>query len=369
MKALVAVLLFLVHVSAFLTPPPALTAGHTGRHSLSTGNTRCVQQQKLELYAKKKGRMAKGKILENLREEEENDSTATPAAQEDGGSFDKSKLAAEVSTPFRTLRLFIYGAFATSALIGGLTACTQLAASVANQPDALPLSQCLLNVGVDFGVVGVCVYAYNFENKQRQGLVEQKRAEREQAALRKQSVIPEEVTKSRVERLRELQIRLTVSESETKNVPLGVLMQEAKQDVVLVAGGKEMLRDAMLRATVNREIFTANNLLIVPVQVADPSDPTAAVTDKGFGAKPAYFKQGFVGEPAEEDEWRALVAEEIRDADRQGNSKAAKQGVVLVVSRDGKVLRRGLGMPKWDMIRQDLYPNAKVDDMGRRVVD
>ncbi|KAG5189527.1 hypothetical protein JKP88DRAFT_353030 [Tribonema minus] len=324
--------------------------------------------------------MAKGKILENLREEEESNSTATPAEQDDRGSFDKSKLAAEVSTPFRTLRLFIYGAFATSALIGGLTACTQLAASVANQLDALPLSQCLLNVGVDFGVVAVCVYAYNFENKQRQGLVEQKRAEREQAALRKQSVIPEEVTKSRVERLRELQIRLTVSESETKNVPLGVLMQEAqhglvlwhleaKQDVVLVAGGKEMLRDAMLRATVNREIFTANNLLIVPVQVADPSDPTAAVTDKGFGAKPAYFKQGFVGEPAEEDEWRALVAEEIRDADRQGNSKAAKQGVVLVVSRDGKVLRRGLGMPKWDMIRQDLYPNAKVDDMGRRLVE
>jgi F420-dependent methylenetetrahydromethanopterin dehydrogenase len=38
--------------------------------------------------------------------------------------------------------------------------------------------------------------------------------------------------------------------------------QEAKQDVVVVAGGKEMLRDAMLRAAVNREIFTSNNLLV-----------------------------------------------------------------------------------------------------------
>jgi hypothetical protein len=32
----------------------------------------------------------------------------------------------------------------------------------------------------------------------------------------------------------------------------------------------------------------------------DPSDPTAAISDKGFAAKPSYFKQGFVGEPAEE---------------------------------------------------------------------
>jgi hypothetical protein len=39
-------------------------------------------------------------------------------------------------------------------------------------------------------------------------------------------------------------------------------VQEARQDLVVVAGGREMLRDAMLRALVNREIFTANNLLV-----------------------------------------------------------------------------------------------------------
>jgi F420-dependent methylenetetrahydromethanopterin dehydrogenase len=39
-------------------------------------------------------------------------------------------------------------------------------------------------------------------------------------------------------------------------------VQEARQDLVVVAGGREMLRDAMLRAIVNREIFTANNLLV-----------------------------------------------------------------------------------------------------------
>jgi Low psii accumulation1 / Rep27 len=62
------------------------------------------------------------------------------------------------------LRLFVYGAFATSATIGGFTALTQLAASASGQPDALPLTQCLTNVAIDFGVVATCAFGYRFES-------------------------------------------------------------------------------------------------------------------------------------------------------------------------------------------------------------
>ena len=44
------------------------------------------------------------------------------------------RLTVESSNPFRKVRLFIYGGFAFSAGVGGLTALTQLAASVTGQP-------------------------------------------------------------------------------------------------------------------------------------------------------------------------------------------------------------------------------------------
>ena len=49
----------------------------------------------------------------------------------------KAKLLQEAESPWRTVRKFIYGAFALSATVGGLTALTQLAAAVSKQPDAL----------------------------------------------------------------------------------------------------------------------------------------------------------------------------------------------------------------------------------------
>ena len=70
----------------------------------------------------------------------------------------KAKLLQEAESPWRTVRKFIYGAFALSATVGGLTALTQLAAAVSKQPDALPLEQTIQNVVVDFGVVAACAY-------------------------------------------------------------------------------------------------------------------------------------------------------------------------------------------------------------------
>ena len=68
----------------------------------------------------------------------------------------KAKLLQEAESPWRTVRKFIYGAFALSATVGGLTALTQLAAY--QQPDAFPLEKSLQNVLVDFSVVAACAY-------------------------------------------------------------------------------------------------------------------------------------------------------------------------------------------------------------------
>lgn len=52
------------------------------------------------------------------------------------------------------------------------------------------------------------------------------------------------------------------------------------------------------------------------------------------------------------------MKEEFDAAERQGvvAKSSGKDGIVLLVSKRGKVLRRGVGVPTWDMIRDDVDP-------------
>mmetsp|Transcript_6082 Transcript_6082/g.9128 ORF Transcript_6082/g.9128 Transcript_6082/m.9128 type:complete len:245 (+) Transcript_6082:27-761(+) len=204
----------------------------------------------------------RGKLLTEIEGESESENAPADPTKSDF-SFDKSKLAAEISTPFRTLRLFVYGAFGGSALIGGLTATTQLAASIANRPDSLPLSKCLTNLGVDFSVVAFCIFCFNFETGKQRELQERKKIESEKNKIKKEAAISEQTNEARVDKLRALNVRILRDRTSDEKIPanVGTLMQEAKQNVVLVAGERVMVRDALLRAMTNTEIFTSQNVL------------------------------------------------------------------------------------------------------------
>lgn len=71
-----------------------------------------------------------------------------------------------------------------------------------------------------------------------------------------------------------------------------------------------------------------------------------------------------VSRVSQEDEWRAVMREELEAAERQGaaETSAGGDGIVLVVSKKGKVLRRGVGIPIWKTIRDDVDPPLKKKD-------
>ncbi|CAM9723710.1 unnamed protein product, partial [Chrysoparadoxa australica] len=69
----------------------------------------------------------------------------------------------EATAPWRNVRLFIYGSFALSSFIGGLTAAAQLAGTLGGAPNALPLKDALTNVGIDFGVLIACGVALKLD--------------------------------------------------------------------------------------------------------------------------------------------------------------------------------------------------------------
>jgi Low psii accumulation1 / Rep27 len=145
-------------IEAFIVPAAPVVSLQQSRSFKAT------QRCHVQLQAKKKGRKAQGKLIDALRDDSDDELAAQTAEEMDTKTYDKSKLAAEVSTPWRQVRLFIYSGFALSAFIGGVTALSQLAASIGEQPGALPLTQCLTNIAIDFGVVATCVLGFNFES-------------------------------------------------------------------------------------------------------------------------------------------------------------------------------------------------------------
>merc|ERR1712146_453815 len=182
------------------------------------------------------------------------------------GSSDEmlDKLRAEATTPFRTIRLFIYGTFAFGASIGSLTAFTQLLASINNQPDALPLNQALQNVGIDVTVVVASLGAFLFENKLAQ-------ATKENVAKqyrRKEGGLSQEEEEKREKYMRDLSVTIRVGEKETdiKEANVGDLTKKANQHIVLVAAPQEFLNEALVSARLSKQdTFIKGNAMIVPL--------------------------------------------------------------------------------------------------------
>ena len=52
--------------------------------------------------------------------------------------------------------------------------------------------------------------------------------------------------------------------------------------------------------------------------------------------------------------WLDFLRTELAKAEKQGAKNALKEGVVLVLNRNGKVTRRGLGLPPWKVLVEEL---------------
>ena len=48
------------------------------------------------------------------------------------------------------------------------------------------------------------------------------------------------------------------------------------------------------------------------------------------------------------------VLKEIDQAERQGNKQARKEGILIALKKSGKVVRRGLGLPIWKQLVEEV---------------
>jgi len=164
---------------------------------------------------------------------------------------------------------------------------------------------------------------------------------------------------------------------ETRRATVREIQEGAKQHVVIVAGTTSVLKEALLRAMILGDRFSKQSILIVPVTLGGEGGGGSGSElggggggsgTRGFGrsawdGKPYVAKAVDSTDDAGSSPWADYVDSELSAAAAQIDSSAeelASQGIVIVLNREGKIVRRGLGAPEWELvINEDLKDKSK----------
>lgn len=285
-------------------------------------------------------------------------SSVVTALQEKKGSTGitrnvSNKLLVETVAPFRGLRLFLYAAFASGAFVGGLITLSGVAAAMNGLREDVDLNTEYVNLAIDFGFVAFFAVCAKFDldkDAELTAAVEEK-VERKKARKKTTASMRE-----REQELKELNVNVRVTaDGGTRMAPLGVMQENAKQHLILVAGPGRAIRDALRGAQLNKVNFAMTNILVVPYETGVDEAARASKPDGGgFGdSRPTYETQPYVAEPVG-DGWEEFVAAELDTAADQAGDKVYDEGIALVVANDGKVLRRGVGKVPWRQMVDEL---------------
>eukprot|EP01036_Dinobryon_divergens_P026271 gene26271-34896_t len=264
------------------------------------------------------------------------------------------KLKAEATSPFRLLRQFVYGAMGAAGGLGTFTAIPQLIVALQNSGD---VENAVKNIAIDTGGVLLAIALWKVENdnamkklnfyKNKQRVMDKKLSKTEM--------------KERENELSLLPVEIQVSEVEanvTRVVSLGELISKASQNVVIVAGPTNFIRDAIISARLESpESFASNNIIVVPFTIVDEvAESLEQRKAKGFGAvkQPDLIEAPYIAKPKQADVWQKILANEISLASQQAAKDVSSQGIVLsLAAKSGQVRTRGIGLPPWKKIIEE----------------
>jgi len=291
-----------------------------------------------------------------LRDEKQVDSrasfTALNSDKKKKGGLEESmrnKLLTESIAPWRTLRLFVYGAAASGAFIGGLINGSGAIAAMGSPEFNLQTE--LLNVGIDFGVVilmGVCAKFDLDKQSELQGKVDEKIQRKKEMKVISKSM------KERETALQSLPLEITVgAEGNTRTAKVADLQRGAKQHMIIVAGPRKACKDALIGANLMKIDFAMGNVLVVPYETDSDAAEQLSRPSGGFGDRPSYETQPYIARPTSE-EWDEYIEQEINDAVEQNGESVKTDGIALVVANNGSIIRRGVGTVPWRQMVEQL---------------
>lgn len=269
----------------------------------------------------------------------------------------RNKLVTESIAPWRTLRLFLYGSFASGAFVGGLiNGSGAIAAS--NSPD-FNLQTELLNIGIDFGVVVLMAVCFKFDLGKQAELQEKVD---EKIARKKEMKAMSKAIKGRESILQTLPLEITIGgDGATRTAIVSDLQKGAKQHMIIVAGPRKACKDALIGANLMKMDFAMSNVLVVPYETDGESTEQLSRPSGGFGDRPSYETQAYIARPTGED-WEDYISQEIKDAVEQNGESVKQDGIAIVVARNGSIIRRGVGTVPWRQMVEQLEETVNPTD-------
>jgi len=272
-----------------------------------------------------------------------------------------SRLLAESIAPWRTLRVFLYFALGSGALLGGFITLTGVFASLSRGSTEIDLNSNYLDLAIDFGAaIAFAVFAKldfdkgNELNTKVEGKLEKK----------KEDIWIRTSMKERELTLSSLEIELRVSDDGTmQRANIGAVQAGAKQHLIIVAGRRKAIRDALLGANLLKMDFAIKDVLVIPYELDKKRgeekmrpDGTGFTMDKRPNWESAPYVAQCVGKG-----WDAYINAEVEDAVKQNSQKVKDDGIVIVVENTGKIVKRGVGQIPWRDTVGELEKQEKAE--------
>ena len=239
----------------------------------------------------------------------------------------------------------------SGAFLGGLITASGVAAALSGVRTDLDLNTEYLNLGIDFGAVAVFAFLTKYDFDKGNELNEKVE---EKLVKTKENKVIRKAMKGREKDLSELELEIQVDTvGTTQRAIVEAVQGGGKQHMIIVAGGKKAIRDALLGANILKMEFAMRDVLVVPYElnkakkkkVKDGEDVLATKAE-GFGdanvSRPTWETQPYVAQVVGEG-WDSYIQAELDDAIKQNGEQVKEDGIAIVVANTGEIIRRGVG--------------------------
>jgi hypothetical protein len=178
------------------------------------------------------------------------------------------KLKEEISSPFRKLRQFLYSGMGAAGFIGTLTAVPQLIFAVQDKVQESIVSSGG-NVAIDVGAIVLAVVLWDRDSQAEK--IKLERYTKKEKLLSYQMTVSEKGDRERELSLLPIQIQINEkNENATRIVSFGELQKKGKQNIIIVAGKRDFVTDAIISAKIEgADIFNSKETYVVPLVLED----------------------------------------------------------------------------------------------------
>ena len=263
----------------------------------------------------------------------------------------RSRLLSESIAPWRSLRVFLYVALGSGAFLGGLITASGVAAALSGVRTDVDLNTEYLNLAIDFGAVAAFGVLTKLDLDKGDELNEKVEEKLEKS---KENKVIRKAMKEREKELSNLELEIKVdTEGTTQTAQVQAIQTGGKQHMIIVAGGRKAIRNALLGANILKMEFSMRDVLVIPYElnktkkkkIKDGEDKLSNKAE-GFGdanaSRPSWETQPYVAQTVG-DGWDSYIQAEMNDAIKQNGEKVIDDGIAIVVANTGEIIRRGVG--------------------------